>query len=425
MKLSQEYDVAKGKNPPIELQPYYQQQTLSGRTSTVRSGDLWADHYRQSPLYQQYVSNRQTNIAAGSTPASAPVSGQSKRARDNMFRQTWILARRMFDLIRFDFRTLAILLLMMPFIAGLFAMVSFERDIVDGLKVESGETYSASVTDEGRDGSIYVMDEESIQDELTAQLEGQPVESELTHTPYQDAKMLLVMIALAMTQGGTFSSAYEIVKEQAVFKRERSVNLKVSAYVLSKILVLALFALVQVGLVVLILGLRVDLGYVSLVLPEGYQEMYVTLYLAVLASICFGLFISAIVPNTDVVLYVILAQLFIQIILSGALFPLPSNPASYATPGYWAMNSLGSQTNLDNLNELGTTCLVVEVPGMPREEETEISCAPASAPESEDDFLDGLAYTEDHILLTWGALGVHTIFWTLLTVIVLVRKKIE
>lgn len=345
-----------------------------------------------------------------------------------MFRQTWILARRFFDLIRFDFRTLAILVMMMPFIAGLFALVSYERDIVDGLLIESGQTYSADVTDEGRDGSIYVMEKDSIVEELTAQLDGQPIDSEITHTPYQDAKMLMVMIALAMTQGGTFAAAYEIVKEQAIFKRERSVNLKVSAYVLSKILILAIFALLQVALVVLILGLRVDLGYVTLVLPEGYMEFYVTLYLAVLASICFGLFISALVPNTDVVLYVILAQLFIQIILSGALFPLPSNPASYATPGYWAMNSLGSQTNLINLNELGTTCLVVEVPeipGMPREKETEISCADAKAPESEQDFLSSIEYTEEHILLTWAALGAHSIFWTILTVIVLIRKKIE
>lgn len=428
MKLSQEYDVTKGTNPPPELQSYYQKHTIGKNGSKVRSGDLWADHYRQSPQYQNYITNRQSGLGSSHAPGSAPIPGQTRRARDNMFRQTWILARRFFDLIRFDFRTLAILLLMMPFIAGLFALVSYERDIVDGLLVESGETYPADVIDEGRDGSIYVMEKEPIIEELTAQLDGQPIDSELTHTPYQDAKMLMVMIALAMTQGGTFAAAYEIVKEQAIFKRERSVNLKVTAYVLSKILVLALFALVQVALVVLILGLKVDLGYVSLVLPEGYMEFYVTLYLAVLASICFGLFISALVPNTDVVLYVILAQLFIQIILSGALFPLPSNPASYATPGYWAMNSLGSQTNLINLNELGTTCLVAEVPeipGMPRDKEFEITCADAKAPESEEDFLSSLDYSEEHIILTWGALAAHSILWTILTVIVLLRKKIE
>lgn len=240
--------------------------------------------------------------------------------------------------------------------------------------------------------------------------------------------MLLVMIGLAMTQGGTFAAAYEIVKEQAIFKRERAVNLKVSAYVFSKLLVLALFALVQVALVVLILGLAIDLGYETLILPEGYQEIYVTLYLAVLASICFGLFISAAVPNTDIVLYIILAQLFVQIILSGALFPLPSNPASYATPGYWAMNSLSSQVNLANLNQLGTSCKVIEIPPVPGQSDqasSDVQCAAARAPVSEDDFLDSLDYTEEHILITWGALGAQTILWTILTVIVLARKKIE
>lgn len=426
LRLSEDYDIQRGKTPPPELQPYYQQHS-SGNGSNIRSGDLWADHFRQSSIYKQHVANRQANIGVGKAGGSLPAV-EPKRGRDNAFRQTWILGRRFFDLIRHDMRTLIVLLLMMPFIAALFGLVSSERDIVDGLLVTSGNTYNEQVLDEGRDGNLYVMTQATIEDELVAQLEGEPVDSEISHTPYQDAKILLVMIGLAMTQGGTFAAAYEIVKEQAIFKRERAVNLKVSAYVLSKIMVLALFALVQVALVVLILGLFIDLDYESLILPEGYQEMYITLFLAVIASICLGLFISAAVPNTDIVLYIILAQLFIQIILSGALFPLPSNPASYATPGFWAMNALGSQTDLRGLNELGTSCKVVEVPPIPgqtSESTTDIACAAAQAPQSEEDFLESLEYTEEHVLLTWGVLVAHSVIWTALTVIVLVRKKIE
>ena len=427
MKLSQEYDARTGNNPPPDLQPYFQQRAISSKGGKVRSGDLWADHYRNSQYYKQYIADRQSNLNRGSQVNALPAH-QPKPAKDSAIRQTWILARRMFDLIRYDIRTLLILLLMMPFIAGLFAMVSSERAIVDGLLVQSGNVYAANVLDEGRDGSLYVMDKDSIEEELKAQLEDQPLDSELAHTPYQDAKMLLVMIALAMTQGGTFAAAYEIVKEQAIFKREKSVNLKVSAYVLSKILVLALFAVVQVGLVVLILGATIDFDYNSIVLPNGYMEVFVTLYLAVLASICLGLFISAIVPNTDVVLYVILAQLFIQIILSGALFPLPPNPASYATPGYWAMNSLGSEVDLVKLDELGTSCKVVEtpdIPGIEKTSDTTVACADANAPVSEKDFLDSLKHTEKHIILTWAALAVSSFVWALLTVVVLLRKKIE
>lgn len=426
LRLSENYDTAKGNPPPSELQPYYQQAARTNGSS-VRSGDLWADRFRQSNIYQEHVASRQTNMVTGGAVGSLP-SAQPKRARDNAFRQTWILARRMFDLIRNDPRTMGILLLMMPFIALLFGLVSSERDLVDGVLVTSQNVYSEAVLDEGRDGSWYVMTQPSIEEELTAQLEGEPVDAEMSHTPYMDSKMLLVMIGLAMTQGGTFAAAYEIVKERAIFKRERAINLKVSAYVLSKILILALFALVQVALVVVILGLFIDLGYESILLPEGYQELFVTLYMAVLASICLGLFISAVVPNTDIVLYIILAQLFIQIILSGALFPLPSNPASYATPGYWAMNSLGSQVNLNNLNELGTSCKVVDIPPMPGQTDeatTDIVCAEAQAPESEDDFLDSLGFSKEHILLTWGALGIQAVIWTGLTVVVLVRKKIE
>ena len=50
--------------------------------------------------------------------------------RDSPLRQLWLLARRQFDLIRFDWITLFVLLLMMPFIAALFMVVSNEEDLV-------------------------------------------------------------------------------------------------------------------------------------------------------------------------------------------------------------------------------------------------------------------------------------------------------
>ena len=90
-------------------------------------------------------------------------------------------------------------------------------------------------------------------------------------------------------------------------------------------------------------------------------ELFITLYIAVLASICFGLFLSAIVPNTDVVLYAILIQLFIQIILGGALFEINNKAASAITLSYWTTDALGSSVDIDQLNREGWACVGVEV----------------------------------------------------------------
>ncbi len=257
---------------------------------------------------------------------------------------------------------------------------------------------------------------------MKADLEGEALDASNTFTPYQDASMLVMMIALALTQGGTFGASYEIVKERPIFQRERAVNLSVWAYVLSKMAVLSMFALVQVGGTLLMLGIFVDLGVEGVFITNfSLPEIFITLYLAVLASIGLGLFISAMVPSTDVVLYVILAELFLQIVLSGTLFPMPANLASYATPGYWATDGLSSIVDLPRLDEEGISCKVVEIPSMTGGPATLESVCDSAASNKEN--LEGYHHTAGHLLVVWFAMGTQLMIWILLTIIVQTRKK--
>ena len=131
------------------------------------------------------------------------------------------------------------------------------------------------------------------------------------YLPASTAQQLIVMFGLALTQAGTFGASYEIVKERAIFRRERAVNLRVWSYVIAKAVVLGLFAVIQVASVLLILSLKVDMSFdpVFDIFPTGGMELFATLLLAVFASIMFGLFISAIVPSPDVVLYLSLIHI--------------------------------------------------------------------------------------------------------------------
>ncbi len=396
LKLSQEIDPSAGKPAPAELQPYYQQHASSGR---VVAGTLWADHYRQSSYFQEYVANRQKNLQAGRQAIAAQAVAPRSRSRDSFIRQTWILARRQFDLIRLDWRTLFILLVMMPLIGLLFMAVT--------------------------DAHVWVPEYESaaaVDEALKLELEGAPVETKADFIPTADAQILVVMLGLALTQAGTFGAAYEIVKERPIFRRERAVNLSVIAYVLSKILILALFAIFQVASVLLVLSLKIDMDFPGIIFEDaGVLELFVTLYLAVLASILFGLFLSAVVPNTDVVLYAILFQLFAQIILGGALFPIENVFARMGTISYWAMDAMGSTVDLPGVNEFSRACTVVEIPSMTGGDATlEAQCDSAEV-----DLSLPYDHDEQHLIELWIGLLLHAGLWFVLTLIIQMRKKAE
>ena len=411
-KLSFEIDPGRGAQPPPELTSDYQHyiEASSGpaeRTSgKVSAGILWAERFRKSPVYQKYIAGRQAAIGGSQRAELARRAAPVRSAKVSFIQQTWILARRNFDLIRHDMRTMLILLAMLPLIGLLFGVVS-EKYWFTGKGWET------------RDGTLVTA---NFEQEMKADLKDEPVDASNTYTPYQDASMLVMMIALALTQGGTFGASYEIVKERPIFQRERAVNLSVWSYVLSKVAVLSMFAIVQVGGTLLLLGMLVNLGVEGIFITNfSLPEIFITLYLAVLSSIGLGLLISAMVPSTDVVLYVILAELFLQIVLSGTLFPMPSNPASYVTPGYWATDGLSSIVDLPRLDKEGIGCKVVEIPSMTGGPASkDVVCDSAS---SNKENLESYKHTPVHLMVTWIAMGTQLIVWVLLTILVQSRKK--
>ncbi|NJN98384.1 MAG: hypothetical protein HC875_31985 [Anaerolineales bacterium] len=73
-----------------------------------------------------------------------------------------------------------------------------------------------------------------------------------------------------------------------------------------------------------------------------------------LASIALGLFISASATSKDMVTYLILIAILIQIVFSGAIFELSplTAPLSYLTITRWSLESLGISANIEHLNTL-------------------------------------------------------------------------
>jgi ABC-type multidrug transport system ATPase subunit/pSer/pThr/pTyr-binding forkhead associated (FHA) protein len=412
LKLGETVDPARGKAPPSELASYYQAVKArmdAGRANSgegagqgaLAAGLLWAEHYKRSRQYQRYVAGRQASLRRRSRqePTPAPAQARVKPKRDSLLRQLLLLARRQFDLIRHDVRTLFVLLVMMPIIASLFMAVSGNTDLTG-----------------------WQMPEARIDAVLEARLEGEAVGTSESYVPAKSATGLITMLALALTQAGTFGAAFEIVKERSIFKREQAVNLRATAYVLSKALVLGAFALIQVATSLLILGFKVDLCVepVLALFPSGGWELLVTLLLAVTASIMLGLFISAVIPGPDVLMYVILIQLFVQIILSGGMFRIDS-PACKLVISHWTMDAVGSTVDVPGLDQTSRVCTVQEIPQADGTAEREVVCK--SAPLGEEELKLDYDHSRGHLLTTWAVLAAQAILWCGLTIWVQARKK--
>ena len=191
--------------------------------------------------------------------------------------------------------------------------------------------------------------------------------------------MLLFILAITVLWFGCNNAAKEIVKEEAIYGRERSVNLGIVPYLGSKFLVLSLMSAVQVFLLMLVI--YGGLGFLHWVhgdaMPHpgymlGYLPQYGILLLLATTGVALGLFLSACVSSPDRANSLLPYVLIPQIILGGSIIQISEGPlywlACSASPVYWAYRAIhlgahelptyipGYSKQPDNL---GITCLAL------------------------------------------------------------------
>lgn len=358
--------------PPQKAISYFQTPdfaTIYAKVDTRPEADAAAKKFQQSEDYQNYVQDRQVDIPQ-STGGVTGIQHKKRTSLAASLRQFGILTRRYFDLISNDKMSLFILSAVMPII-GIFLL------IIANAKALVGDS----------EQDIWFI-----------------LKNEGAYAIAPDAQRLLFMLALSAILLGLFAAAYEVVKERVVYERERMINLGIGPYILSKVTILMLFGVLQCVLLLLVVGFKVEYPTRG-VLFTPVLEMYITLLLAMLASIGIGLLISTLVKNSNSVIYVILVVLFVQIIFSGVLFPLPdvAKPVSYLTPTRWTMEALGSSVNMEQLNNKGE----VRISELNRNIESKMIFSINYDSES------------SHLLLSWGILAAFGIISILLAMILL------
>ncbi len=273
--------------------------------------ELWEMRYRQSPLYQQYVANRLATTPSGPLVQSNAAAQPPQRV--SAWRQFVLLTRRYFDLMLQDRRNLLILLLQAPIIAVLLLLVA-RSDALTGVQAQD-------LIQRG------------------------------------EAKKLLFMLATVSVWFGIINAAREITKEQAVYRRERLVNLRIGPYLLSKVTVLSALVLVQTIVLLGIVLLKVALpGETGILLPP-LIETFLTLVLSSSAGMALGLAISAASATPDRAISLVPFALIPQILFAGLIFTIEglATPLSWLTISRWAMDALGASLDLNRLCNLPNT----------------------------------------------------------------------
>ncbi len=145
---------------------------------------------------------------------------------------------------------------------------------------------------------------------------------------------ILFLLVVSALWFGCSNAAQQIVKERAVYRRERMVNLRLDAYLASKFLPLVLIGALQAALM---FGLV--MVFEAPVRSPGMAAAAVLLSAWVGAAM--GLIISALAANPDKAMSIVPLSLIPQIVLAGTLVPLPEMNAptqwlSHVVAARWA-----------------------------------------------------------------------------------------
>jgi hypothetical protein len=147
---------------------------------------------------------------------------------------------------------------------------------------------------------------------------------------------------------GALSSVREIVKEKAIYRRERTVNLRIIPYLLSKMAVGFLFALYTAAALLVLKLIAVDFSHLGI---EAIGLYYLVILLVVMSGVMWGLLISAVAPREEQAMLLLIVVVVVQMIFSGGILPLDQLGTAgeiigSATSSKWAFEALVDVTEV-------------------------------------------------------------------------------
>ena len=169
---------------------------------------------------------------------------------------------------------------------------------------------------------------------------------------------VLLMLTICACLDGAALSVRELVKERAIYTRERAAGLSSGAYLASKLLVLGVISIVQSFVLVL-------LGVALWPLPKSGSflthaplvELLVAIAVLSLTSMCLGLLVSALVSTSEKAMPFLVLLTMVQVILSGGVPVSLYFGLTAVAPARWGFGAVASTANLNVTSpiQIGTT----------------------------------------------------------------------
>ncbi|CAM4226111.1 ABC transporter ATP-binding/permease protein [Mycobacterium basiliense] len=262
----------------------------------------WTTRFNTSPLRAAFTPRPAQRPLHPIKPATKPVAQQSALA------QFAILCRRYLAVIAAD-RQYSVFLLVLPLLLSLFAHA------VPG---KAGLSLAKAI--------------------------------ELRST---QPSQLLVLLIIGGALMGCAASIREIVKEQAIYRREHAIGLSGGAYLASKLVVLTALTTVQ-GLILGFLGPAfLPPPDQSIVLPWPSLEVAVAVVAVTVVSMMIGLLISAMIGNADRGMPLLVLVVMAELVLCGGMFGVRGRPPleqlAWLSPSRWAYAMAASTVDLNDL----------------------------------------------------------------------------
>lgn len=373
--------------PPDEAMTYFKQSDFADIYSALEPTDAdpaiperAENDFKKSDQYRRYVVdplNQRPAARTSNLPVVPVVAGDTRVKRGNATKQFVILCQRYVELLKNDRVNLAILLLQAPLI-GIILMFLIT-------KVLPANIFTTATILDPTGGGV-------------------------------NAEKTLFIMAFAAIMFGCINSAREIVKEDAIYRRERTVNLGIAPYMFSKIVVLGVLCLLQSAVLVIMVNMVAP--FTGGIFLPAFIEVYITMALTSLNGLMIGLTLSAFAPNNDRAMSFVPIILIPQVIFSGIMFKLDGSAQALAAlfVSHWAIAGMGSSIGLvpcyvgsDNFSFQGTV------------EKTAPTCNP---PDPNASIISQGAATS-HLLLIWFVLILMSVLLAFATVYFLKRKDVK
>ncbi len=165
---------------------------------------------------------------------------------------------------------------------------------------------------------------------------------------------ILVLLNVGAIFMGTALTVRDLIGERAIFRREQAVGLSTTAYLMAKVCIYAVFAIIQSSIVTAIAVLGKGgptQGSLSFLPPTA--ELFLVMAATTVTAAMVGLALSALAKSNEQIMPLLVVAVMSQLVFSGGMIPVTDrlvlDQLSWFTPARWGFAASASTVDLIHL----------------------------------------------------------------------------